>query len=37
MKAAHLYGVHDIRIQDDPIPDLAPGEVLIQVKAVGVC
>jgi L-iditol 2-dehydrogenase len=37
MKAAHLYGVHDIRIQDDPIPDLAPDEVLIQVKAVGVC
>jgi L-iditol 2-dehydrogenase len=37
MKAAHIYGVRDIRLQDDPIPDLAPGEVLIQVKAVGVC
>jgi L-iditol 2-dehydrogenase len=37
MRAAHIYGVRDIRLQDDPIPDLAPGEVLVQVKAVGVC
>lgn len=37
MRAAHIFGVRDVRVQDDPIPDLAAGEVLIQVKSVGVC
>ena len=37
MKSAHIYGVRDVRVQDDPMPDLAAGDVLIQVKSVGVC
>ena len=38
MKAARLYGAKDVRIEDVPEPP-APqsGEVLIKVKAVGVC
>ena len=38
MKAAKLYAAHDIRIEDIPEPP-APqdGEVLIRVRAVGIC
>lgn len=37
MKAAVFYGKHDIRIEERPIPKVGPEEVLIQVKACGVC
>jgi threonine dehydrogenase-like Zn-dependent dehydrogenase len=37
MKAAVVYGENDIRIADIPKPDPGPGEVLIKVKASGVC
>lgn len=38
MKAAMLYGVHDLRIEKVDVPKVTNGEdVLIKVKACGVC
>ena len=38
MKVAVLYGPHDLRLVDKPVPALAgPDSVLIKVKAVGIC
>ena len=37
MKAARLYGVEDIRIEDIAIPEIAEDEVLIRVKASFIC
>ena len=37
MKAARLYGVEDIRIEDIPVPEIADDEVLIRVKATFIC
>ena len=37
MKSAMFYGKHDLRIEEAPKPVLGPHDVLIQVKACGVC
>ena len=37
MKAAVLRGVHDLRLEEVPDPKPAPNEVLIRVKAAGLC
>jgi L-iditol 2-dehydrogenase len=37
LKAARLYGVRDLRIEEVPDPEPAAGEVLIQIAACGVC
>lgn len=37
MKAARFYGGKDIRLETLPDPTPGPGEVLIQVKATGIC
>ena len=37
MKAARLYGPGDLWIDDIPVPEPGPGQVLLQVLAVGVC
>lgn len=37
MKAARLYGVEDIRIEDIAIPEITEDEVLIKVKASFIC
>lgn len=37
MKAAVLYAPRDIRFKDVPIPKISPNEVLIRVRAAGVC
>ena len=37
MKAALLHGVRDLRLGDIPVPERAPNEVLLKVRAVGVC
>jgi L-iditol 2-dehydrogenase len=37
MKAAVVYGENDIRISEIPTPVPGPGEVLVKVKASGVC
>ncbi len=36
-RAAVLHGVHDLRIEDVPVPEPGPKEVLVEVHAVGVC
>src|ERR1019366_8905232 len=37
MQAAVLRGVKDLAIEERPVPEPAPGEVLVKVTAVGVC
>ena len=37
MKAAMLYGVKDLRIEDIEVPKVGPGEVLVKVKAATTC
>ena len=37
MKAAVLHGARDVRIEELDIPTLAAGEVLIRVRASGIC
>ncbi len=37
MKAAILHGLRDVRIEERPDPEPGTGEVLVRVKAVGVC
>jgi L-iditol 2-dehydrogenase len=36
-QAAVLYAPHDIRIEERPLPQPGPREVLVEVRAVGVC
>lgn len=35
--AAVLYGTHDIRLEERPVPQPGAGEVLVEVRSVGVC
>lgn len=37
MKSAVFYGKHDLRIMESKAPEVGPHDVLIQVKACGVC
>jgi len=37
MKAALLHGIRDLRVGEVPTPKPAPDEVLLKVRAVGVC
>jgi len=37
MKAAVYYGQQDIRIEETPIPEINDDEILVQMKACGVC
>jgi len=37
MKAAMLYGLKDLRIEDIPVPKVGAGEVLVKVKAATTC
>jgi len=37
MKVLRLHGVQDLRLHDEPVPNPKAGEVLVQVKAVGIC
>jgi len=37
MKAIRLYAPRDMRLEDIPSPEPGPGEVLIRVRAVGIC
>jgi threonine dehydrogenase-like Zn-dependent dehydrogenase len=36
MKAAVLYGKRDLRIEEVPIPEIAPHEVLVKMKIAGI-
>jgi len=35
--SAVLHAPHDLRIEDRPIPTPAPGQVLVEVRATGIC
>ena len=37
MKSAVFYGKHDLRVEDHPMPEMGAHDVLIRVKACGVC
>ena len=37
MQAVVVYGVGDYRLEDVPVPEIGAGEVLVRVKATGVC
>ncbi len=37
MKAAMLYGIKDLQVQDIDIPTVADGEILVKVKAATTC
>jgi L-iditol 2-dehydrogenase len=37
MLATRLFAPHDIRTVEVPLPDPAPGEVLVRVEAAGIC
>jgi L-iditol 2-dehydrogenase len=37
MRASVLRGVGDVAVEERPIPEAAPGEVLVRIGSVGVC
>ncbi|MDR0719163.1 MAG: galactitol-1-phosphate 5-dehydrogenase [Treponema sp.] len=37
MMACNLYGIGDLRYEEVAVPSLKPGEVLLKVKAAGIC
>jgi len=37
MKAALLYKPYDLRIEEMDIPEIGPNEVLLRIRAVGIC
>src|SRR5215204_1129536 len=36
-RAAVMYGTHDVRLEDKPVPEPGPKDVMVEIKAVGVC
>lgn len=36
-RAAVMYGIHDVRVEPRPVPELGPHEVLVEIRVVGVC
>lgn len=37
VKAARMYGPHDLRVEEIELPDLKPNQILIKLKACGIC
>jgi L-iditol 2-dehydrogenase len=37
MRVARLYDFLDVRIEDQPVPDIGPGEALVRTRACGIC
>jgi L-iditol 2-dehydrogenase len=37
MRVARLHGTRDVRVSDEPRPELREGESLVRVEAVGIC
>lgn len=37
MRAAVMYGKGDIRIEDVPVPEIGPNDLLVRVTATGIC
>jgi L-iditol 2-dehydrogenase len=36
-RAAVMHGTHDVRLEDVPVPEPGKDEVLVEIRAVGVC
>ncbi len=37
MRAAVYRGVNDIQVENVPVPEIGPGEVLVRIRACGIC
>ncbi len=37
MKAGVFYGKEDLRIEDVPVPEVGPGQMLVKIAYVGIC
>lgn len=37
MRVAQYYNNHDVRIEERPIPKIGPGEILMKIRATGIC
>lgn len=37
MRAAVYRGVNDVRLEDLPVPEIGPGEILVRVHTCGIC
>ncbi len=37
MKAAKVYSLNDVRVEDIPVPPIGPDEALVRMKACGIC
>ncbi|HRO10412.1 alcohol dehydrogenase catalytic domain-containing protein [Amaricoccus sp.] len=37
MLAVRLHGIGDLRLEEVPVPDPGPGEILVRVAAAGIC
>jgi L-iditol 2-dehydrogenase len=37
MKAAVYRGVNDVRLEEVPVPEIGPGEILVRVHTCGIC
>jgi len=37
MKAAVYHGVNDVRLEEVPVPEIGPGEILVRVHTCGIC
>ncbi|MBX6765498.1 MAG: alcohol dehydrogenase catalytic domain-containing protein, partial [Rubrobacteraceae bacterium] len=36
-QAAVMYAPHDVRLEERPMPEPGPKEVLVEIRSVGVC
>ena len=37
MRVAMYYNNHDVRVEEMPVPQIGPGELLVRVEACGIC
>lgn len=37
MRAARLHGIRDLRVEEIPVPEPGPGQLLVRIEACGVC
>ncbi|MFZ0518195.1 MAG: alcohol dehydrogenase catalytic domain-containing protein, partial [Acidobacteriaceae bacterium] len=37
MRAAVYRGINDVRVENVPVPEIAPGEVLVKIHSCGIC
>jgi L-iditol 2-dehydrogenase len=37
MRAARLHGIRDLRVEELPVPEPGPGDLLVRVEACGIC